>query len=222
MKKIVITFLLLIIIFLALSCTYFFTNKKELKKIKNNGMIQLTCEDQTSQPVSGGTYDLRNEDGIITSSKVGNDGVINFYKIPAGKYTLVSTSIPNGYELTDSKTEVEIKKGEKITIKKSYKRIVPRLVLTVKSESEEPIENVKIELYNEDGYVLNTGYTNEDGIYTFNFKTIGTYYMQQLEAPDGYIIDDTLYRVKTDQDENFTFYTTIINQYEIKEEALTA
>lgn len=46
--------------------------------------------------------------------------------------------------------------------------------------------------------------------------------MQQLEAPDGYVKDDTLYRLTLDEDDNFTFYTTIVNQYETGEESLAA
>lgn len=221
-KKIVIAFIILIIVFAAFACGWFLATKQEQKELENIGMIQLNCEDQTYQPVIGGEYDLRNEDGIITSSKVGNDGTIKFYEVPVGKYTLVSTSIPEGYELPYPKTEVEIKKGQKITVTKTYKRIVPRLVLTVEDEDGKPLKNTKIELYDEEEYILDTGYTNKDGIYTFNFETTGTYYMQQLEAPEGYVIDETLYRLRLDEDENFTFYTTIVNQEDTGEESLSA
>ena len=100
--------------------------------------------------------------------------------------------------------------------------MVPRLVLTVEDQDGNPIKDAKIELYDEEEYILNTGYTNQEGLYTFNFDTTGTYYMQQLETPDGYVKDDTLYRLILDDDENFTFRTTIVNQYEPGEESLSA
>ena len=46
--------------------------------------------------------------------------------------------------------------------------------------------------------------------------------MQQLEAKEGYVIDDTLYRIRLDDDENFTFYTTIVNKEDTGEESLSA
>ena len=46
--------------------------------------------------------------------------------------------------------------------------------------------------------------------------------MQQLETPDGYVKDDTLYRLTLDENDNFTFRTTIVNQYETGEESLSA
>jgi len=92
----------------------------------------------------------------------------------------------------------------------------------VEDEDGNPLENAKIELYDEEEYILDTGYTNGDGIYAFNFETTGTYYMQQLEAKEGYVIDDTLYRIRLDDEENFTFYTTIVNKEDTVEESLSA
>lgn len=221
-KKLIIALIILIVVLAAFAFGWFFATMQNQKKHENIGMIQLNCEDQTYQPVIGGKYDLRNEDGTIKNVEVGVDGTVKFYEVPAGKYTLVSTSIPEGYELPYPETEIEIKKGQKITVTKTYKRIVPRLILTVEDEDGNPLENAKIELYDEEEYILDTGYTNEDGIYTFNFETTGTYYMQQLEAKEGYVIDDTLYRLKLDDDENFTFYTTIVNKEDTGEESLSA
>ena len=221
-KKLIIALIILIVVLSAFAFGWFFATMQNQKEQENIGMIQLNCEDQTYQPVIGGKYDLRNEDETIKNVEVGVDGTVKFYEVPAGKYTLVSTSIPEGYELPYPETEIEIKKGQKITVTKTYKRIVPRLVLTVEDDDGNPLENAKIELYDEEEYILDTGYTNEDGIYTFNFETAGTYYMQQLEAKEGYVIDDTLYRLKLDDDENFTFYTTIVNKEDTGEESLSA
>ena len=221
-KKLIIALIILIVVLAAFAFGWFFATMQNQKKHENIGMIQLNCEDQTYQPVIGGKYDLRNEDGTIKNVEVGVDGTVKFYEVPAGKYTLVSTSIPEGYELPYPETEIEIKKGQKITVTKTYKRIVPRLVLTVEDEDGNPLKNAKIELYDEEEYILDTGYTNGDGIYAFNFETTGTYYMQQLEAKEGYVIDDTLYRIRLDDDENFTFYTTIVNKEDTGEESLSA
>ena len=221
-KKVIIALVILIVVLAAFAFGWFFATRQNQKEQANIGMIQLKCEDQTYQAVVGGKYDLRNEDETIASAKVGVDGIVKFYEVPVGKYKLVSTSIPEGYELPYPETEIEIKKGQKITVTKTYKRIVPRLVLTVEDEDGNPLENAKIELYDEEEYILDTGYTNGDGIYAFNFETTGTYYMQQLEAKEGYVIDDTLYRIRLDDDENFTFYTTIVNKEDTGEESLSA
>ena len=221
-KKVIIALIILIVVLAAFAFGWFFATRHNQKEQANIGMIQLKCEDQTYQSVVGGKYDLRNEDETIASAKVGVDGIVKFYEVPVGKYKLVSTSIPEGYELPYPETEIEIKKGQKITVTKTYKRVVPRLVLTVEDEDGNPLENAKIELYDEEEYILDTGYTNGDGIYAFNFETTGTYYMQQLEAKEGYVIDDTLYRIRLDDDENFTFYTTIVNKEDTGEESLSA
>ena len=158
-KKLIIALIILIVVLAAFAFGWFFATMQNQKEQENIGMIQLNCEDQTYQPVIGGKYDLRNEDETIKNVEVGVDGTVKFYEVPAGKYTLVSTSIPEGYELPYPETEIEIKKGQKITVTKTYKRIVPRLVLTVEDEDGNPLENAKIELYDEEEYILDTGYT---------------------------------------------------------------
>ena len=222
MKKIFLGITFVVLLLIAGVCGWFLNSKFNVNDKKEVGTIVLKCEDQTYQTVPDGTYDLRSEDGLVMSATADEKGIITFEDISVGSYTIVSTSIPDGYELPYPETEIEIKKGQKITVTKTYKRIVPRLVLTVEDEDGNPLENAKIELYDEEEYILDTGYTNEDGIYTFNFETAGTYYMQQLEAKEGYVIDDTLYRLKLDDDENFTFYTTIVNKEDTGEESLSA
>lgn len=222
MKKIFLGITFVIILLMAGVCGWFLNRKLDVNEKKEVGTIVLKCEDQTYQAVSDGTYDLRSEDGLVTTATTDKDGIITFENIAVGLYTIVSTSIPEGYELPYPETEIDLQDGKKVSITKTYKRIVPRLVLTVEDLDGNPIKDAKIELYDEDEYILNTGYTNEKGLYTFNFDTTGTYYMQQLETPDGYVKDDTLYRLTLDDDDNFTFRTTIVNQYETGEESLSA
>ncbi len=222
MKKIFLGITFVVLLLVAGVCGWFLNSKFDANDKKEVGTIVLKCEDQTYQTVPDGTYDLRSEDGLVMSATADEKGMITFEDISVGSYTIVSTSIPDGYELPYPETEIDLQEGKKVSITKTYKRIVPRLVLTVEDEDGNPIKDAKIELYNEEEYILNTGYTNEEGLYTFNFDTTGTYYMQQLEAPDGYVKDDTLYRLTLDEDDNFTFYTTIVNQYETGEESLAA
>ena len=222
MKKIFLGITFVVLLLIAGVCGWFLNSKFDANDKKEVGTIVLKCEDQTYQTVPDGTYDLRSEDGLVMSATADEKGIITFEDISVGSYTIVSTSIPEGYELPYPETEIDLQEGKKVSITKTYKRIVPRLVLTVEDEDGNPIKDAKIELYNEEEYILNTGYTNEEGLYTFNFDTTGTYYMQQLEAPDGYVKVDTLYRLTLDEDDNFTFYTTIVNQYETGEESLAA
>ena len=222
MKKIFLGITFVVILLMAGICGWFLNRKFDESNKKEVGTIVLKCEDQTYQTVPDGTYDLRSEDGLVMSATADTDGMITFKNVSIGSYKIVSTSIPEGYELPYPETEIDLQAGEKVSITKTYKRMVPRLVLTVEDQDGNPIKDAKIELYDEEEYILNTGYTNQEGLYTFNFDTTGTYYMQQLETPDGYVKDDTLYRLTLDDDENFTFRTTIVNQYEPGEESLSA
>lgn len=85
--------------------------------------------------------------------------------------------------------------------------------------SNNPLANAKFGLYadknnddqiNSDEPLLNTITTNTDGIIAFNDIPLGNYIVKELEAPRGYIIDETLYPI--DLAESNTVYP--INQNE--------
>lgn len=52
--------------------------------------------------------------------------------------------------------------------------------------------------------VLATAQSGDDGTVTFNNIEKGTYTLKEIEAPDGYVLDETEYTVTIDEDGNFT------------------
>ena len=127
MKKIFLGITFVVLLLVAGVCGWFLNSKFDANDKKEVGTIVLKCEDQTYQTVPDGTYDLRSEDGLVMSATADEKGMITFEDISVGSYTIVSTSIPEGYELPYPETEIDLQEGKKVSITKTYKRIVPRM-----------------------------------------------------------------------------------------------
>ncbi len=66
--------------------------------------------------------------------------------------------------------------------------------------NDEPLPNTTFQIKDEDGNVVVEGKTNEDGIATFDELPYGKYTYQEIEAPEGYVIDTKPYPFEIKED----------------------
>ena len=181
------------------------------KKVETLGEIELTKVDQDNQPVSGAKFKLERSDGtLIGEVETGTDGKINFYKVPEGNYILTEISAPQGYQIKEQSKNVTVKASETSYVKFVNERITGKLVITKIDDANKPLENVKFNIYDSEGYLVTSVITNSEGKATVNVD-YGTYYFKEVEVPYGYTMDDTLYNFTVDG-ENRIFYQTVTNE----------
>ena len=192
------------------------TMEKELtiewEKITTLGKIELIKVDQDEEPVVGAKFALKDFDGnVLGEVETGTDGKVMFYNVPVGDYILEEISAPEGYAIKDKSQNVTVVGGETTTVKFINERLTGKLVITKVDDANKPLANVTFEIYDEEGYVMDTITTDENGKASSKNLDYGTYYFKEISAPEGYIMDETLYRFKLDE-ENRTFYTTVTNE----------
>ena len=192
------------------------TMEKELtiewEKITTLGKIELIKVDQDEEPVVGAKFALKDFEGnVLGEVETGTDGKVMFYNVPVGDYILEEISAPEGYAIKDKSQNVTVVGGETTTVKFINERLTGKLVITKVDDANKPLANVTFEIYDEEGYVMDTITTVENGKASSKNLDYGTYYFKEISAPEGYIMDETLYRFKLDE-ENRTFYTTVTNE----------
>lgn len=91
----------------------------EWTKVVTKGRIELIVTDKDNRPVADAEFSLLDSYGniIMETVKSGKDGVIDFYDVPAGEYTINQTSAPEGYEIKESSKKVTVTAGELTTIR---------------------------------------------------------------------------------------------------------
>ncbi len=190
------------------------TMEKELtinwEKVTTLGKIELIKVDQDNQPVVGAKFALKEKNGnVLGEVETGTDGKITFYSVPVGEYILEEISAPTGYIIKDKSKNVTIKGGETSTVKFVNERITGKLVITKIDDANKPLANVIFEIYDSEGYVVKRVTTDSNGKASVNVN-YGTYFFKEVSAPEGYIMDETLYKF-TVNEENRTFYKTVTN-----------
>ena len=141
--------------------------------------------------------------------------------LPIGKYYVQEISAPEGYHVKDTKYEFEfngvtqndlmvqinVNNGNVIT-----NELIRGQVQVVKLNPErQPLANAVLEVYTENGALVETITTDKDGKAQTSDLIYGNYYIKELHAPDGYRLTDELIEFKVKKNGEVV-ETELINQ----------
>ena len=162
------------------------------------GRIEITKVDDTDKPVAGAKFRLERADGTVIAEEVetGVDGKIIFTNVPVGEYVLIETEAPKGYAIIDSTTNVTVKKAETTYVEVVNERVRGTIIVVKTDDEETPIEGVKFNIMNDEREVIQTITTDADGLAGVTDLPLGTYYYQEIEAPENVIMDTGVYKLE--------------------------
>ena len=162
------------------------------------GRIELTKIDDTGKPVAGAKFRLERADGTVIAEEVVTsvDGKIIFTNVPVGDYVLIEIEAPKGYTITNATTNVTVKKAETTYVEVENERTRGTIVVYKTDDEGTPIQGVKFNIMNDEKEVIQTITTDEEGYAGVRDLPLGTYYYQEIEAPDNVIMDTGVYEFK--------------------------
>ena len=104
-----------------------------------------------------------------------------------GDYKVIEVEAPNGYTLSNSEVTFNISgtetEAKTVTFYNSNNQIT---ISKVDKDTREPISGARLRITNSSGSVIDT-FTTTDSPYTIDRLDSGTYYVEELVAPDGYV-----------------------------------
>lgn len=172
------------------------------------GAITIKKVDENGNPLAGAEFMLS---GPKTDKKTtDNNGVAEFTGLEAGKYSIIEKTAPKGYGGYDGTVTVEIKAdgtatvddlpkgisfaGENVTLTWTNTRDKGSISIT-KTDGNQPLSGAVFGLYENKDLADNdpkTAVTNGQGVAEFNDLSAGTYYLKEIAAPNGYVLDETI------------------------------
>ena len=170
-----------------------------VKKIVNyyqKGNIQIVKVDTEDQPIEGVVFHILDENGKVVDSITSDEnGIATSKKLPLGTYYYQEISAPENYVVDTTIHKFKLTENEQTIVKKvvNIEKYGSLQILKLDKKSNAPIANVQFNIMDVNGNILDTVTTDENGIAVSKNLPMGTYYYQEISAPNGYIMDKNVY-----------------------------
>ena len=156
------------------------------------GGLQIIKSDKDSgKRISGVKFEIRKMNGeIIGTYTTDSDGVIYLPEAESGWYTVTELEAASGYLLDTTPHRIEVKDGRTATLEIANRKACSILIHKVDANIGDGIYGVTFVIYDSGRNPIMEVTTDQDG-YAYVDKELaaGKYYIRELEAADGYILD---------------------------------
>ncbi|MBS7388619.1 MAG: hypothetical protein KIG30_08670, partial [Eubacteriales bacterium] len=199
-----------------------------------SGAITIKKVDEKGKPLAGAEFTLL-PGGIKKTTD--NSGVAIFENLPAGDYYVSETKRPTNYGGFNGSVHIKINtsgeaktitaaenvevEGSNITINWTNTRDKGSITIT-KTDGNQPLSGALFGLYDNAGATgdpVKTAYTDQKGKGQFTDLAAGTYYVREIAAPNGYVLDTTVRELMIGGNNAWDVETNIENrlkQYTLK------
>ena len=160
------------------------------------GLQIRKIDGSTNKPLSGIEFEVRTPEGaLIGRYTTGENGNIFIQNLEPGSYIVTEMTTRENYTIDAIPRTVVMKSGEMTTeVFKNY--AYP--VLTIKkvdSVTGQPLAGAKFKLMDEDYREIGVITTSELGLVNVTKLNAGSYYVQETQAPNGYVLDSTVRQI---------------------------
>ena len=160
-------------------------------KINLFGKLELSKLNEEGDLVNGAKFNITGPDGYNKNVTVTN-GKITLENLKKGTYTIKEIEAPYGYLLDTKAYNVEVKVNQTAT--QAVVNIEPTGTFTLvkkNADKSASLEGAEYRIWNSN--YDKTFTTNENGEIKVEGLKLGKYNYQETKAPEGYLIDDTIY-----------------------------
>ena len=158
----------------------------------SGGLQIIKSDEDTGKRISGVKFEVRKINGeILGTYTTDRNGVISIPGAESGWYTITELKAADGYELDTTPVNACVKDGETTTVEITNQRMASIMIHKVDANTGRGIYGVKFVIYDSGKNPIMEVTTDQDGYaYVNDELTPGKYYIRELEAADGYILDE--------------------------------
>ena len=157
------------------------------------GKIKVSkIDSDTNKDISGAKIKIESKDGSFSETfNMGSKTYITVDNLELGEYIITEVEAPDGYELTKQEYSVILTSDDTYAVVEMSNEMLNNSKVVIKkvdSSDNKVIKGAKLQLTNENGKIIATWVTDGTG-YTITNLEIGKYYIEELEAPNGYSLN---------------------------------
>ena len=155
----------------------------------------------------------------IDPATAGEDGKVTVY-LDAGEYEITETKKPEHTQLQTDPQSVNIEEGKSQTVKVTNKELLGGVLIHKEGHINSEYRNLagaEFGIYSDTACedLVARGKTNASGNLQFDRLVPGTYYVKEIEAPEGYLPDTEVYTVEVRANEVNDKLDWIVNEYNL-------
>lgn len=172
---------------------------------KKASSIVVYAYTNTEVAVPGVTYILYDAitDEEVASAVTNAAGVAVFDDVEPGIYTVVESVIPEGYMVVNpTQTNIRVLSGDPVYLRYVHVPLSTITIQTVDTLTGEGIPGAEYLIVSEDGSFRKNYTADENGEIVTESLAIGTYYVKQVVAPKGYLLNTTTQTITVYRDDS--------------------
>ena len=177
----------------------------------NNPSLRIIKLDKVSgDRMSGITFEIYKDGELFDTLETDGQGEIVLYNLDPGTYLVQETRTDDDHVINSTPQQIELKAGEQRTQTLVFvNQQKPGIYLIkVDSQTMKTLPNVRFEFKKVGGSYRQELTTDINGEIDISRLEPGAYEVRELEAPEGYLIDNAVRVVQVDPDENASFVFT--------------
>ena len=156
------------------------------------GLLITKSDEDTGERIKGVQFEVRKLSGdVIGTYTTDRHGLIELPSLEAGWYQVTELKAADGYKLDPTPAQVCVKDGQMTQLMLTNKRMASIMIHKIDANTKNGIYGVKFVLYDEGKNPLGEYTTDQDGyIWISNEFPEGKYFIRELQAAEGYVLDD--------------------------------
>ena len=166
------------------------------------GSLEIKKYDSNNRTLSNVKFNILDKDNNIVDTIVTNEnGIAISKKLPLGTYFYQEIEAPNNVVMDENKYEFGLTENNQVITKTVVNELVEGKLKIIKvDEQDKPLAGVKFNIIDLNGNIIDTIITDENGVAESKDIEKGKYYYQEIEAPEGIIVDNTMYEFEVEKD----------------------
>ena len=170
----------------------------------------IKYDQQSGSRLSGVTFEIYKDSELFDTKTTNDNGEILLYDLEPGTYLVKEVSTDDEHVVNSTPQQIELKAGQTATQELVFfNSKKPGIhLIKVDSVTMKSLPNVRFEFKLVGGSYRQEFTTDINGEIDLSKLTPGAYEVRELEAPDGYLIDDAVRVVQINPDEDASFVFT--------------
>lgn len=197
---------------------YYMNLSVDWKVVSNKGSLEIVKTDETGNLLDGAKVKITSNNGYSNENVLVTGGKIVINELEPGNYTVQEIEAPDGYQIDETPFDIEVKAGQTASITILNGAIPPPTaeigIVKTNEDGSAPVAGALFRVWN-DGEYNETFRTDASGKINIEGLETGTYYYQEISAPYGYLLNDTIHTLTfSDEGEgssNLSSSETLIN-----------